>query len=49
MLARMYGTESVVARRLIETRSLRAFADGLISVALASYLIEIGFGARQIG
>jgi MFS family permease len=45
----MYGTESVAARRLIETRSLRAFADGLISVALASYLIEIGFGARQIG
>src|SRR5688572_4046236 len=28
---------------------MRGFADGLVSVLLAGYLIELGFGARQIG
>jgi MFS family permease len=47
--ARIFGTTNPIARRLIETRSMRAFGDGLVSVALASYLTHIGFGARQIG
>ena len=47
--ARLSGSNNLIAQRLIETRALRGFADGLIAVALASYLTEIGFGARQIG
>ena len=43
------GTDNPIAQRLVETRALRGFADGLVSVALASYLTQIGFGARQIG
>ena len=38
-----------VAQLLVETRALRGFADGLVSVLLASYLVDLGFGARQVG
>jgi MFS family permease len=47
--ARIFGTNQPIAQLLVETRSLRGFADGLVSVVLASYLIHLGFGARQIG
>jgi MFS family permease len=43
------ATTDPTAQLLVETRSLRGFADGLVSVLLASYLAELGFGARQIG
>jgi MFS family permease len=38
-----------VAQLLVETRALRGFADGLVSVVLAGYLVHLGFGERQIG
>jgi len=34
---------------LVATRSLRSFADGVVSVLLASYLSAIGFSPVQIG
>jgi MFS family permease len=37
------------ARRLLFTRSARGFADGVVSVLLASYLGRLGFTAFQIG
>jgi MFS family permease len=43
------GTTDPVAQLLVETRALRGFADGLVSVLLAGYLSHLGFGARQIG
>ena len=43
------ATDNPIARRLIETRALRGFADGLVAVALASYLTQLGFDAGQIG
>jgi MFS family permease len=46
---RIAGTPHPVAQLLVETRALRGFADGLVSVLLASYLINLGFGTRQIG
>jgi MFS family permease len=46
---RIAGTANPVAQLLIETRALRGFADGLVSVLLATYLINLGFGTRQIG
>lgn len=46
---RITGTTNPVAQLLVETRALRGFADGLVSVLLAGYLIELGFGARQVG
>ena len=39
----------VAARRLILARGLRGFADGFVSVLLASYLDGLGFSAFQIG
>ncbi len=36
-------------RRLVYTRTVRGFADGLVSVTLASYLDGLGFSAFQIG
>jgi len=36
-------------RRLVYTRTVRGFADGLVSVTLASYLDGLGFSALQIG
>jgi MFS family permease len=49
LAARITGTTNPVAQLLVETRAMRGFADGLVSVLLAGYLIELGFGARQIG
>lgn len=37
------------ARRLLVTRALRGFADGVVSVALAGYLSELGYSPSQIG
>jgi MFS family permease len=37
------------ARRLIATRSLRGFADGVVSVLLAGYLTHLGFLPVQVG
>lgn len=37
------------ARALLATRALRGFADGLVSVFLASYLGTLGFSALQVG
>ena len=37
------------ARRLLFTRGARGFADGIVSVLLASYLQRLGFSAFQIG
>jgi MFS family permease len=35
--------------RLIRTRALRGFADGLVSILLPSYLTALGLSATQIG
>lgn len=40
---------TVDSRRLIVTRGLRGFADGLVSILLPSYLTALGFSAMQIG
>jgi MFS family permease len=37
------------SRRLITTRALRGFADGLVSILLPSYLTALGLSATQIG
>jgi len=37
------------ARKLFVTRGVRGLADGVVSVALATYLTQLGFGAFQIG
>ncbi len=37
------------ARRLLWTRSLRGFADGVVSVLLADYLIRLGFTPTEVG
>lgn len=37
------------ARRLLFVKSLRAFADGLVSVVLPVYLLRLGFGAVGVG
>ncbi|HEY2030858.1 MAG TPA: MFS transporter [Myxococcales bacterium] len=37
------------ARALLATRALRGFADGLVSVFLASYLGKLGFSALEVG
>src|SRR5690348_16015641 len=37
------------SRRLIMTRALRGFADGLVSITLPSYLTALGLNAIQIG
>jgi len=37
------------ARRLLWTRSLRGFADGVVSVLLADYLIRLGFAPTEVG
>ncbi len=34
---------------LLQTRAARAFADGLVSIALSAYFISLGFSARRIG
>src|SRR5439155_11396606 len=37
------------ARILFATRALRGFADGAVSVLLATYLVHICFGSFEIG
>jgi MFS family permease len=37
------------ARRLVAARALRGFADGLVSVLLASHLAALGFSGGQVG
>jgi MFS family permease len=37
------------ARRLVAARALRGFADGLVSVLLASHLAALGLSAVQVG
>jgi MFS family permease len=43
------GSATDDSRRLIVTRALRGFADGLVSILLPSYLTALGFSATQIG
>src|SRR5215213_11625840 len=37
------------ARLLLTARALRGFADGVVSVLLASYLSDLGFSPSEIG
>jgi MFS family permease len=37
------------AARLVVARGLRGFADGMVSVLLASYLTDLGFSAGEVG
>ena len=37
------------AARLVLARGLRGFADGMVSVLLASYLLDLGFSTGQVG
>lgn len=37
------------SRRILVTRALRGFGDGLVSVLLPSYLLALGFSAAQVG
>jgi len=37
------------ARKLLFTRGVRGLADGLVSVALATYLTGLGFNAFEVG
>src|SRR5215831_9930777 len=42
-----YATED--AAWIVWTRSLRGFADGVVSVLLADYLTRLGFTPAQVG
>jgi MFS family permease len=42
-------TATADAGRLVSARSLRGFADGFVSVVLASYLVDIGFSPVEVG
>jgi MFS family permease len=37
------------SRRILATRALRGFGDGLVSVLLPSYLLALEFSAAQVG
>jgi MFS family permease len=37
------------ARKLLVTRGIRGLADGIVSIALAAYLTDLGFGPLQVG
>ena len=37
------------AHRIVFTRGLRGFADGLVSVLLAGYLTRLGFTPLEVG
>jgi MFS family permease len=37
------------ARKLLVTRAIRGVADGIVSVALATYLTHLGFSALEVG
>ena len=43
------ASASADSYRLIATRALRGFADGLVSILLPSYLTALGLSATQIG
>ena len=43
------GGASADARRIVLARGMRGFADGMLSVLLASYLSDLGFSPAQIG
>lgn len=43
------ATASNDAARLVAARSARGFADGFVSVVLASYLTDIGFSPVEVG
>ena len=43
------ATARSVIRCVLASRGLRAFADGYVSVLLPVYLIELGFGALEVG
>lgn len=45
----MPASATADAGRLLAARALRGFADGVVSVLLASYLTRIGFSPVQIG
>ena len=42
-------SESPDARRLVTSRGIRGFADGIVSVALSAYLTLLGFSGQRIG
>src|SRR5215831_644925 len=37
------------ARKLLLTRGIRGFADGVVSIALATYLTGLGMSAIEVG
>ena len=37
------------AHKLLLTRAIRGLADGVVSIALASYLTRLGFGPVAVG
>src|ERR1051326_4839881 len=37
------------ARRLLVGKAVRAFSDGLVSVVLPLYLLQVGFSAFEVG
>ena len=43
------GAGHAVIRRALWSRGLRAFGDGYVSVLLPLYLLELGFGALEVG
>lgn len=45
----MNAAASRDARRIVATRALRGFADGLVSVLLAGYLTRLGFSPVEVG
>ena len=42
-------TADANARRLIWARGLRAVADGFVSILLPAYLLQLGYGAFEVG
>jgi MFS family permease len=40
---------TALARRIVVSRALRGFVDGLVSVLLAGYLTRLGFSPLQVG
>src|SRR5262245_42510833 len=40
---------TAIARRIVVSRALRGFVDGLVSVLLAGYLTRLGFSPLQVG
>jgi MFS family permease len=43
------ASATTVTRAVLAARGLRGFADGLVSVVLALYLIELGFSPFEVG